>query len=385
VPRGFIVRFGIALVLAFVVAAQAPALDLFQFCSRDEVVRLNQKLAGRVVDYTHNHGCDRRLYSNALGEKRDAYVYLPPGYDGIRQFPAVLWLHGLGSDERSFLELAVIFDQGIRTGTLPPAVIIAPDGSIRGHPSLFNSGSFYINSNAGNYADYIVQDMWGFLKANYAVRPEREAHLIVGASMGGFGAYNLGFKHKAEFANIAGIMPPLNLRYADVQGNYFGNFSPGMATFRTELPRNAIIGRFYGFLLIRSRRITDPLLGRRHPDPVAFVSRENPIEMLAAYDVKPGDYEMFLGYGTRDEFNIDAQVLHFVEVARSRGIEPFVHCLPNGRHNISSGVAMVPAMSAWAKVRLGPYAPPSYSPGGACGSTLPSCAIRQPTHFSLER
>ncbi|HEY2155158.1 MAG TPA: hypothetical protein VGH33_05980 [Isosphaeraceae bacterium] len=35
---------------------------------------LNRKLAGRVVDHTHNHGDDRRMPSAILGRPRDLYV-----------------------------------------------------------------------------------------------------------------------------------------------------------------------------------------------------------------------------------------------------------------------------------------------------------------------
>ena len=36
---------------------------------------------------------------------------------------------------------------------------------------LLGTNSFFINSNAGNFEDYIVQDVWSFLVANYPIRP----------------------------------------------------------------------------------------------------------------------------------------------------------------------------------------------------------------------
>ena len=49
--------------------------------------RVNRQLHGRVLDYTANHGQDRRIYSPALCQKRDLYVYLPPCYDPCKQYP----------------------------------------------------------------------------------------------------------------------------------------------------------------------------------------------------------------------------------------------------------------------------------------------------------
>src|SRR3954467_7241704 len=64
------------------------------------VDRINRKLAGQVVDYTHNHGADRRIYSPILGMPRDLYVYLPPGYSRHCAYPLVLYLHLAYVDER---------------------------------------------------------------------------------------------------------------------------------------------------------------------------------------------------------------------------------------------------------------------------------------------
>jgi hypothetical protein len=54
-------------------------------------------------------------------------------------------------------------------------IIAAPDGSVRGKVAVLTSGSFFLNSRAGNFEDYIIQDVYSFVLANYPVRPEREA------------------------------------------------------------------------------------------------------------------------------------------------------------------------------------------------------------------
>ena len=327
------------LAVALAPGPSAALPDLLRHGSRDQVANLNKQMAGRLLDFTHNHGCDRRIHSPALNEKRDVYVYLPPGYDGTTQFPAALWLHGFGQDETSFLELVRYFDQAIASGQIPPMVIAAPDGSVTGHIAVFNVGSFYVNSHAGRYADYVVQDVWhGFVRRQFAVRPEREAHILAGASMGGFGAYHLGFKNRAEFAHLIGLFPPLDLAYADCHGRYFGDYDPFCRGVRTVFPRNEIIGRFYGVVLVRSRRITDPLVGRWAPldERSAFVRTANPADMLDSCDIRPGEFNMFIGYGTKDEFNIDALAQSFVERSGRRGIRPDVFVVPGGKHDFET-------------------------------------------------
>lgn len=364
-PRTLLALF----VLAFAAGpASARLPELFRHGHRNQVADLNKRLAGRLLDFTHNHGCDRRLFSPALNEKRDVYVYLPPGYDGTTPFPAALWLHGFGQDEVHFLQLVQYFDQAIRTGQIPPMIIAAPDGSVTGHVSLFNVGSFYVNSHAGRYADYVIQDVWhGFVRRHFAVRPEREAHVLAGASMGGFGAYHLGFRNKPEFAHLVGIFPPLDLTYANCHGRYLADFDPLCRGVRTEFPRNEIIGRFYGVLMVRSRRITDPLVGRRAPleERSAFVRGVNPADMLETCDVRPGEFNMFIGYGTGDEFNIAATTPSFVERCAKRGIRPDVFVVPNGRHNIETGKALFDPLVTWTREKLGPYNVPMSAAGPA--------------------
>ena len=44
--------------------------------------------------------------------------------------------------------------------------------------------------------------------------------------MGGFAAFNLGMKHRDTFKVILGLTAPLNLRWMNCRGRYFGNFDP---------------------------------------------------------------------------------------------------------------------------------------------------------------
>jgi S-formylglutathione hydrolase FrmB len=361
--------FAVALAGAAGLPAQALPSSLHLF-GPDRLVRLNGSIGGKVLEYTHNHGADNRGWSAALGQKRDVYVYLPPGYDGVKKFPVMLTLHGIGQDETKFLDFIPPLDEAIRSGALPPMVVVAPDGSILGRRSLFNTGSFYANSRAGNFEDYIVKDVWAWAKASFAVRPEREAHVIAGASMGGGGAYNIAFKHKAEFGHVVGILPALDFRYTDCTGNYFGDFDPNCIGRRYSFPRSDAIGRFYGFITVRQRRLLDPLVGREQRGLNEFTSEHNPVELLASRNVKPGEFGLFVGYAGKDEFNLDAAAEHFLYTARQRGIEVHAVKIPDGRHNVATGVKFFPDWTRWLAPRLAPYAPEGYRAGGGCDCTI---------------
>jgi enterochelin esterase-like enzyme len=51
-----------------------------------------------------------------------------------------------------------------------------------------------------------------FLAAHYSIRPEREAHALVGTSAGGYGAMSLAIRHRDTIGAVATLAGPLNLR-----------------------------------------------------------------------------------------------------------------------------------------------------------------------------
>jgi hypothetical protein len=320
---------------------------------------VNRKLHGQLVDYTNNHGHDRRLWSEALHEKRDLYVYLPPGFDPNKQYPLALWLHAFRQDEHAFLESVVqVFDKAMACGELPPFIIAAPDGSIGGCGTWVQGGSFFINSPmGGNYEDFVIHDVWNFVVEHYPVRPEREAHVMMGASMGGFGAYNLAFKHPDMFKVVVGIFPPLNLRWVDCHGNHFGHFDPCCWGWREQYRPHELIAVMYGvpvFMWQIVRPIYDNL-----PDVMERISEENPIEMLERLDIKPGMFDLYIAHAGKDQFNIAAQVESFLYVAKERGIDITVGYEPNGRHNERTALKLFPDIAVWLSEKLTPYAPVS--------------------------
>jgi S-formylglutathione hydrolase FrmB len=335
----------------------APAAGANPLRREGELDRINRQLHGVVVDYTHNHGADRRIWSAALGQPRDLYVYLPPGFDPGRCYPFVIWLHGFAQDEQSFLlQVARPLDEAIAGGRLPPVIIAAPDGSLDGNPCFFPAGSFFINSKAGRFEDFIMQDVWNFMMEHYPLRPEREAHVLAGASMGGGGAFNLAIKYRDRIGVVFGLFPPLNTRWVDCRGRYVANFDPCCWGWRTQFPPHEIIGRFYAVVVVPLRRLMDPIFGRG-PDVLEQVSLENPIEMIDRLNLQEGELAMYVGYGGKDQFNIDAQVESFLYRARQRGLTVAVGYDPNGKHDLATALKLIPGALGWLTERLAPYAP----------------------------
>jgi enterochelin esterase-like enzyme len=159
---------------------------------------INEKLAGRIDDYTHNHCEDNRIYSSLLGRKQDVYVYVPPGYDPSRGYPLVLWLHGSFGDEHAFLDTAqlVWLDEQIRSGCIPPMIVACADGICTGRNCMLAPHSFYANGCCGAFETNLVSEVLTFVQSRYAVCPARGHHALVGVSAGGSGAMRIAMKYR---------------------------------------------------------------------------------------------------------------------------------------------------------------------------------------------
>jgi S-formylglutathione hydrolase FrmB len=320
--------FAVLVGLAIVPPARAQLLD---FVNLNQV---NRRLAGRVIDHTGNHGTDNRIFSPILGMPRGLYVYLPPGYDPHRAYPLILFFHMAQQDERYFVDrsLVRVLDSLIVAGKVPPVVAASPDG-ILGTGGLFHKyHSLFINSPNGRFEDHILYEVYPFLMANYSIRPEREAHALLGISAGGYGAMSIALAHHEYFGAVATMAGALNLRYYNSDEIYFENFDPATYRWKSHYEPNEVIGKFYhGLMKLPAKRFMAPVFGSG--DIVPMLAQSNPADRLFTSDIQPGQLAIYANYGGRDSFNFDAQVESFAWLAASRGIDVTLDRDPNATHS----------------------------------------------------
>ncbi|MDR3634038.1 MAG: alpha/beta hydrolase-fold protein [Isosphaeraceae bacterium] len=318
------------LLLAWPLCAQA------QIRNRVNVNRLEHKLAGQLVDYTHNSGKDRRIYSPILGMPRDLYVYLPPCYDPRRAYPLVVYLHMAYVDEHTLpgSNRLVELDRLIQEGRVPPVIVASPDGTLHGENRIREPHSLFVNGVNGRFEDHLTQEVVPFLMRTYSIRPEREAHAALGASAGGLGAMNLALKHRDVFGAVATLAGPLNLRYWNSDGNYRENFDPATYRWNEHYDADMVIARFYlGLSRVRASKYAAPVFGEG-PGVTDRIKQSNPADLLFATDLPPGALAMYVNYPGRDNYNFDAQDESFGWLAAQKGVTVELERVPCGRHNL---------------------------------------------------
>jgi S-formylglutathione hydrolase FrmB len=298
--------------------------------------RVNGKLGGRVIDFTHNHGADRRICSPILGMLRDLYVYLPPNYDPSIAYPLVIYLHGAHIDEHAFLDPGVLkkLDRMISQGEVPAAIIAAPDGTYEGKNRITCTHSLWVNGLGGRFEDHVVDEILPFLMRTYSIRPEREGHALLGISAGGFGAMTIALKHRDVFGAVATVGGPLNVRYDNKQGRYADDFDPATYRERTVYDPDMIIAHYYlGIVRRRAKTFFEGVYGTG-PEVSAKVFRDNPADLLALTDLRPGELAMYVNHPDRDNYNFDAQDRSFAWLAARRGLKVDLTETPGAQHDL---------------------------------------------------
>ena len=126
-------------------------------------------------------------------------IYLPADYEkSERNYPVVYLLHGYSDDDTGWLQFGEInrlVDKAISDGTIPPMIIVMPDGGV----------SFYMNSYDGKekYEDFFVKEFMPKIEKDYRIKTQKRFRGIAGLSMGGFGSLNYALKYPDLFAAVA--------------------------------------------------------------------------------------------------------------------------------------------------------------------------------------
>ncbi len=159
-----------------------------------------------------------RYFSKALDKLTAAMVILPEG-EGVPPgpYPVFYLLHGLSDDYTGWQRRTSVerYAEGM------PLIIVMPDGG-RG---------FYTDAREGYaYETAIVRDLVGLVDRVYQTDPRREARVVGGLSMGGYGALKLALKYPDLFCSavshsgaLAAAHYPFNL--ADGREREFARIS----------------------------------------------------------------------------------------------------------------------------------------------------------------
>jgi S-formylglutathione hydrolase FrmB len=343
--------------IAIVGLPSVPARGQLWNCT--DLNRVNCRLAGQVVDYTHNHGVDRRQFSPILGQPRDLYVYLPPGYDPCRAYPLVLYLHMGYVDEHAFIGLPQLeqLDQMIVRGEFPPAIVACPDGLIDGRNCYSSPHSFFVNGVYGRFEDHLVCEVIPFLLQNFSIRPERQAHAILGVSGGGFGGLSLAIRYRAFFGAVAGLAAPANFRYHTCYGVYWVDFDPATYRWATEYNPDEVVGIAYcGLVRTPARTPIEPIFGAG-PDVVGRVAAVNPADLLFTTGLCDGELPIYLNYPGHDNWNFDAQAESFAWLAAQKGVPVALERVPWATHSLLYFATQHCSAYAWLARYLLPPAP----------------------------
>lgn len=150
----------------------------------------------------------RDFKSAILGRNVRYSVYLPPGYESspTRHYPVVYLLHGYPSQpvdsETDWIQQGAadrLTDAAIRSGRLPPMILVMPDAKT----------NWYMNSADGKvrYEDMLIGEFIPFIDRTFRTRTQRLFRSVAGLSMGGYGAMMLAMRHPDLFSGAAALSP----------------------------------------------------------------------------------------------------------------------------------------------------------------------------------
>jgi len=137
--------------------------------------------------------------SRLLGDTIPVHVYLPPdaGRNGER-LPVVYLLHGYGGNEHQWFAAGRAHETADRLmadGTIPRAILV----------TAYGGRYFYVNSPRGRWSDFFCDELPSFIESNYPARTDRGGRVLVGNSMGGWGALYNGLQRPERFTAVASL------------------------------------------------------------------------------------------------------------------------------------------------------------------------------------
>jgi enterochelin esterase-like enzyme len=154
--------------------------------------------------------------SKTVGTNRKALVYTPPGFSKKKKYPVLYLLHGIGGDEKEWLNGGnpqVILDNLYADKKLQPMLVVMPNG--RAMKDDRAVGNVFDKDKVEAFATFekdLINDLIPFVEKNYPTLKDRENRAIAGLSMGGGQSLNFGLGNLDKFAWVGGFSSAPNTK-----------------------------------------------------------------------------------------------------------------------------------------------------------------------------
>ena len=154
--------------------------------------------------------------SKTVDTLRRTLIYTPPGYSKKNKYPVLYLLHGIGGDEKEWLnggKPQVILDNLYAEGKIEPMIVVMPNG--RAMKDDRAGGNILAADKVQAFATFekdLLNDLIPFIEKKYPVFTDREHRAIAGLSMGGGQSLNFGLGNLDKFAWIGGFSSAPNTK-----------------------------------------------------------------------------------------------------------------------------------------------------------------------------
>ncbi len=154
--------------------------------------------------------------STTVGTTRKALIYTPPGYSADKKYPVLYLLHGIGGDEKEWLNGGhpeVILDNLYAEKKVKPMIIVMPNG--RAMKDDRATGNIFAPDKVEAFATFekdLLNDVIPYVEKNFPVIANRESRAIAGLSMGGGQSLNFGLGNLDVFAWVGGFSSAPNTK-----------------------------------------------------------------------------------------------------------------------------------------------------------------------------
>ncbi len=157
-----------------------------------------------------------KYYSKTVGATRKALVYTPPSYSKSKKLPVLYLLHGVGGDEKEWLnggKPQVILDNLYADGKIEPMIVVMPNG--RAMKDDRAGDNMMAPDRVAAFATFekdLLNDLIPYIEKRYPVIRDREHRAIAGLSMGGGQSLNFGLGNLEKFAWVGGFSSAPNTK-----------------------------------------------------------------------------------------------------------------------------------------------------------------------------